>query len=396
MPRHPLPLGSWGRIARFEESPGRWRATARFRDFDGRTRLIKAYGATGAAAERALVRSMRDRAAPSGTGITDRTRVSQLARVWLEDLEAEERVKPQTLDRYRVLVDNHINPGIGDLRLSEARAGRLDRFLRSVAERHPAQAQSVKQVLGQMFAVAVRHDAVAANPVREVGRLRSAKKAVRALETAQLEDVRRAVRLWRTVPDSEGRMPPGPRPTEDLADMIDLMLATGLRIGEVLALLWSDVDLAATPPRLEVTGTLVHVVGEGLVRQAAPKTSAGWRTLALPGFAVDVLLRRREQEDPNPLGAVFVTRTGNFVSPHNMRRRWRDARKGTGLEWVTPHTFRRTVATIIEREHGTKDASAQLGHASEAVTSKHYVERSHVAPDLTSTLDRLAGSGPDR
>ena len=43
---------------------------------------------------------------------------------------------------------------------------------------------------------------------------------------------------------------PGPKPTSDMADIIDLMLATGARIGEVLALRWNDIDLDAPRPNL--------------------------------------------------------------------------------------------------------------------------------------------------
>lgn len=83
------------------------------------------------------------------------------------------------------------------------------------------------------------------------------------------------MRLWRSGPDENGRMPLGPRPSADLADIVDLFLATGLRIGEVLALRWTEVDLTADRPTLAVTGTLVQIKGHGIVRQDATKSAAG-------------------------------------------------------------------------------------------------------------------------
>ena len=109
---------------------------------------------------------------------------------------------------------------------------------------------------------------------------------------------------------------------------------------------------------------------------------------------MNVLARRRASASPNAINAVFTTRNGTWVSAHNVRRQWRAIREGTGLEWVTPHSFCKTVATIIEREANSKDAAAQLGHASEAVTDTYYVVKTHLAPDLTRILDKLGPNEP--
>ncbi|GIF05321.1 hypothetical protein Asi03nite_28590 [Actinoplanes siamensis] len=50
------------------------------------------------------------------------------------------------------------------------------------------------------------------------------------------------------------------------------------------------------------------------------------------------------------------------MSPQNVRRQWRQARAEAGLEWVKPHTFRKTVATLIGNEAEADRAAAQLGH----------------------------------
>jgi integrase len=75
--------------------------------------------------------------------------------------------------------------------------------------------------------------------------------------------------------------------------------------------------------------------------------------------------------------------------PNNVRRQWRAARTDTGLEWVTPHTFRKTVATLIDHETDTDTAAAQLGHKSGEITKVHYIQKAHRAPDVTSVLDAL-------
>jgi hypothetical protein len=70
----------------------------------------------------------------------------------------------------------------------------------------------------------------------------------------------------------------------------------------------------------------------------------------LPRFAVGMLLARKFIAASNPNDAIFTSRRGTWLSPNNVRRQWRQARAQTELGWVTPHTFRKTVATLIDRE----------------------------------------------
>jgi integrase len=66
-----------------------------------------------------------------------------------------------------------------------------------------------------------------------------------------------------------------------------------------------------------------------------------------------------------------------------------DKRADTNLGWVTPHTFRKTVATLIKSEADVSSAAAQLGHASEEVTNTYYVVKPVLAPDVSAILEQL-------
>ncbi|KWV33334.1 tyrosine-type recombinase/integrase [Micromonospora rifamycinica] len=385
MARPELPIGTWGTIRTEKLAANRFRARARFRDYDGKTRDIEATDATRAAAERALKVKLRDRTTPNDDEITRETRVSRLAEVWIEEITAEERIAPQTIHRYETSVRTAILPALGNLRIREASVGRLDRFLREIAKDRPAAAKGVKVVLSQMFALAVRHGAIPTNPVRDTGRLRKPRRTVVALSDEHLHAVRTAIRDWqRPVPGK-----PGPRHTGDLADVVDLMLATGARIGEILALRWEDLDLATERPTLTICGTLVFVTGQGIFRQPWTKSDAGHRMVVLPRFAIGMLMDRKVDAPDNPHDAIFASRRGTWLSPNNVRRQWRQARADTDLDWVTPHTFRKTVATLIKEEKDTKSASAQLGHSSEEVTDTYYIAKAVQAPDVSDILERL-------
>lgn len=242
---------------------------------------------------------------------------------------------------------------------------------------------------GRGFRHAQRHGAIPTNPLRDTGRLRKPRRTVIALTDENLQAVRTAIRDWqRPVPGK-----PGPRHTGDLADIVDLMLATGARIGEILALRWEDLDLAAERPTLTICGTLVFVKGQGFFRQPWTKSEAGYRMVVLPRFAVGMLLARKLVAADNLHDAIFASRRGTWLSPNNVRRQWRQARADTDLDWVTPHTFRKTVATLIKEETDTKSASAQLGHSSEEVTDTYYIAKPVQAPDVSDILERL---GADR
>lgn len=390
MPRRPLELGTYGSINAKKQANGGWRASTRFRDPDGHTRTVQAFGGSNNEAVRRLKRTLQERAAQGGEEITRETRLEVLTDLWLDELVTEDRLSPQTIAQYRADVVKTVKPELGGLRIRECSTSRMDRFLKAHSATFPAKAKRLKVILTGMLGLAVRHDALETNPLREVSRIRAAKKAVRAIDLAELRALRERVRLWESGAKMSGE--PGthtgrPR-AHGLLDAVDVLLGTGARVGELLAIRWEDVDLAATPPRLSITGTVVRLPGTGLQRQSHTKTASGFRTVLLPKFAVETLMRLQLDAQPNPYNVIFPSSTGTLRDPHNFRRQWRDAR-GDMFDWVTPHSFRRTVATIVDREASTEQAAAQLGHSGTAVTARHYIEKPTEAPDLTSILDTL-------
>ena len=388
-PRPPLPLGTWGKVRRQKLTSGRWRATARYRDTDGMTRLVEAGGDTGAAAERALVTMLKDRQTPIQSEISRSMRLSELSALWFDEIESNGRAGRRTIDGYKDTYNRVIAPALAGVRLNELTTGRLDRFLKNVAADHPATARHSKIVLTGIIGLAVRHDALHSNPIRDVGPIKIAAKDVHALSVKDVRKLRAVIGKWQKDPDHQGR----PR-ASDLLDVLDIFLATGARIGEVLAIRWQDIDLQAQPPTITISGTVVMEKGRGAYRQNHPKTKAGFRTVKLPPFAVQTLTRKLEAEGPKPEDMLFPSSTGTVRSPHNFRRQWRDARAGSAYEWVTPHVFRKSVATLIDHEYSSKQAAAQLGHSGTAITEKHYIAKATSTPDLTDALQQFGSQEP--
>jgi integrase len=135
--------------------------------------------------------------------------------------------------------------------------------------------------------------------------------------------------------------------------------------------------------------------GKGTYRKPSPKSDASVRTLALPDFAVNALRLRRESAPGNPSDAVFPTWNGTWQQVTNVERRWRLIRQGTGLEWVTPQTFRKTVATLIAERVDSETASQQLGHSSPTITREFYISKPAIAADVAHVLQKLTDPAPD-
>lgn len=361
---------------------------ARFRDFDGVTRKVEARARAsskndrGSRAERALISALKERSTPEGEDITPETRLNKLADIWWVEFMDQGRAI-NTQRRYREVKDAYVCPGLGGLTIREATVSRLDRFLKATTAKHgSATAKLAKTVLSAMLGLAARHGAISSNPLRDVAKVRMSRKEVRALTVEEASALRSGLKQWQMDSHPRGRKRP-----DDLLDVVDVMLATGARIGEALALRWKDIDLKSARATLTVTGTVIYVPGQGLTIQEHPKSTNSRQRYFIPPFAVEMLLRRQVQQvTANPWDVVFPSSAETLRDPANFRKQWRCARDDIGFQWVTPHTFRKTVGTLLANAEGMASASAQLGHSSERITSRHYVQKSHEAPDMTALL----------
>lgn len=298
---------------------------------------------------------------------------------------ARNPVRAQSIDQYETVLtvmDGGADgqyPTLGCLPLRQVTRYEVRQWLQQVDQVSPATAKRSKAVLSRAFDLAIDDgvDLWTGNPTLGVPLRNVAPTPPRELTARDLEVLRGRVEAWQT-----------PRKRTDLLGIVDMLMGTGMRVGEVLALRWQDVDLGATPVRVTVTGTVVEPKGKGVVRQPFGKTPHAFRTFALPEWTERrlSLMDRRVQSTS---GLVFPGDSGGLMSRRNVATRWRQAR-GEDYEWVTFRYFRKTVATRIERAEGPVAAAAQLGHSSPAVTMQHYVERATDAGDHTAALDGLA------
>lgn len=394
MARPRTPVGTFGDIS-FEPAPGGGVvAMARYRDEDGRLRRVKATGETPRAAERELKTRMAGRSHQDGNEqLRPDSSFRQLVEVWLEDLDLQDRLAPNTRALYERNMRQLVMPAFEHFQLREITVSKVDRFLKAQRQKSWSIAKQSKVVLSLAFGLAVRYEAMPRNPVRETERLSRPPSQAKALTVEQVDAIRRAVVGWR-----RGSGLSGPKPDGQLAAIIEVMLGTSARIGEVLAIRVCDFDITTTPATVRLCGTVVTPKGKPTYRQDHPKTSKSSRTIAVPSFTADVLrLRLAAIEEPDPEHLVFFTRNGTPLTTNNVRRLLRAILDDAGIDGVTPHSFRRTVATVIDRAGGADLAAEMLGHTSSDITRQHYIEpNDRVNPVTAQILEQLAPAELDR
>ncbi|WP_406235310.1 tyrosine-type recombinase/integrase [Nocardia sp. NBC_01009] len=381
MPRQRMAPGEWGKITVKKLGPGQFTASTYVRDEDGVRRQAERSGSTEEAARRALLRHLKKRTTPTvGAVVSERTSLSELFDVWIA---TKDHLKAQSRDEYRRLWAKHGESQLGALRVRELSTSRAERYIATLPT---SRARMLRVVLVGMFATAVRYDVLAVNPIREVTRKSGKAAPARALTPEEFAVVRSAVQVYRERPGVSG-----PRPGRLLLEFIDVMASTGCRPNEVLGLRWSDVDLLADPPTMTADGTALDhgkVTGKGVHRQDERKGGAPAHTVVLPKLAVEALTglfgNATDAEGP-----VFANRDGGWMSLANLRRSLRSALPDE-LRWVTPYSFRRTVATVVRDDLGPAQAQAQLSHAKLSTTEQHYLQRQTQGPDVRGTLDRYA------
>nr|WP_203433361.1 site-specific integrase [Jiangella asiatica] len=242
-------------------------------------------------------------------------------------------------------------------------------------------AKTCRSVISGVMGLAARRGAVLANPVREVEHIESKAKQARSLTDAELAAWLNALRA-------------DPRAVrKELPDLTLFMLSTGCRIGEALAVLWDQVDLATGT--VQITHTVIRVRGEGLIRKWIKNRFD--RALQLPLVAV-AMLRRRFVPGTQLDRPVFPDSRGGFRDPSNTSRDIRLARGPAAMEWLTSHVYRKTTATVLDDAGmSARQVADQLGHARPSMTQDVYMGRRVLNPgaaeDLDGMLNKAASEG---
>lgn len=335
-----------------------------FTDPSGKRRHFRATTAKEARAKRdtALREAQHGVIAPA-----HRQTVAMFLRQWVTNSVAP-RLSARTVERYRGIVERHIIPDLGRLPLSKLTSQHVDRlYAEKAATLSPASVRYLHAVLRGAMQQAVSYRLLAVNPVANVKPPRKPRNTIRPLAATEA----------RALLDAASDDP--------LHALYLLALHTGMRLGELLALTWSAVDMGRGT--LEVRATL-HRVAARTYEPKEPKTERSRRTIALNAVALDELRAHRVREAERLMGLgrgmddgslVFTDRWGEPIYwGHVTDRLLRPLCVKAGLSPIRFHDLRHTAASMMLSSGVPVHIVSQiLGHSSATTTLGTYA---HLMP----------------
>lgn len=291
-------------------------------------------------------------------------RFDDYAREWVRTYQGRigRGIRPTTLEEYRRDLENDAIPFFGRRRLAEIEPRDIRAFARRLSDRGlaPATVRVIVAPVRALFATAAEDGLIRSNPcsgIRLAGRRppgeepRDSKRALTEEELARL--IEETPDRWRL--------------------LVRFLSQTGLRIGELVALRWEDVDLGAR--RVSVRRRIY----KGTVD--VPKSRHGIRDVPISTELAQELWRHRARSGQPPDDApVFPSTTGTPLNGEALLGRvLKPAARRAGVPWAAFHTLRHTCASMLFRAGwNAKQVQVVLGHHSPAFTLATYV---HLIPD---------------
>jgi integrase len=298
--------------------------------------------------------------------------------VWTFRSFVEDRWKPDLYPTlkfsskkfYDNMVDAHLMPVFGDTQLRLLTKDRVQSFLTAKAQCDSSwkTVKHIRTAFGSILEAAVRDELLASNPVRRTRLPR--RGPVDEKSPIEMETVKELIEKL----------------AEPSRSIASLLAMTGLRIGELLALRWQDIDLEKG--LLSVNQT----VYEGHFDE--PKSRRSKRRIPLGPKCVEILAALKRTE-ATPSTLVFSARNGSPLSRRNLlNRQLKPAAKALKLTGVNWHWFRHAHATFLDSTGAPIGTTqALLGHSSSEITRGTYI---HSVPadarQAVEGVERLFGT----
>lgn len=309
-------------------------------------------------------------------------------------------VKTSTRVSYEGIIVNHLKPHIGGIKLRNLSKADIEVMYRKMLKNGKTNGsgglsiktiKNISLVLHKALDEALKRELIFKNPasISNVPTMRSTnrlKKEVRVLSTEEQKQLMAAC-------------------DNDVYGVgILTILHTGVRLGELLGIQWSDIDFEAKTININKQVERYKDYSRNpkaktkLDLRYDTKTKTSTRKVAMSDKLIQCIAeyKMRQETEMWRLGSsykkqdmVFARYDGNFMEQTTFRSKYRDMLSKAGLERYTIHELRHTFATrALEAGIPIKVVSEILGHASVQITMDTY---SHVSPDLQSeAMNRIA------
>lgn len=282
-----------------------------------------------------------------------------LAEEWLEMAKEKGCLKPSTLEKYTMIYRTHIKGLLGTAELNQV----TDSFVKEKISDHLSAGtlscntqKGIYCVLNQILKYASACYSVMLPSIKRPVFKTSPKPAK---IFTQAEQSKLIMRLYHHV--------------DLFKTAVLLCMFTGLRIGEVSALKWSDIDVENKV--LIVTRTVQRLYKEGSKTKTAlvvtaPKSSHSMREIPLPDYIIKLLSDFQN-------GKEYIFGGDKPLDPRTMRNNYKKLLEEAGISYKSFHTLRHTYATnCVESGMDTKSLCEMLGHSNVTITLNYYTHPS--------------------
>ena len=292
--------------------------------------------------------------------------VKEWVNIWLEK-RMRPKNKDQSMIRLEALFENHLLPVLGDYKLQDLTRPLLEQSYAQIFHKKSGKkykektyshstVNSLASSFKKCLQYAVEEGMLAKNPHNgvELHKLRPPKK----VSAYSLEDHQKIVDYTRNN---------GP-----LYWIYYMLISTGMRFGEAVALTWNDVDLKKKTIRINKTSVEMH--GSPFIQEHT-KTSSGTRTISIPNSVVEFLkeVKASQDKDLNYRNLVMCNTRYGIITAANTRKRWQKVCAELDIEYQGVHSLRHTWATrALEKGLDIKVVSNMLGHKNVITTMNIY------------------------
>ena len=357
-----------------KRADGRWegRYTAGYHPETGKRIIKNVLGKTQAECKAKLKKAIEESHALD-VGRADEYTVAAWLRTWF-DLYAKPHIRPSTMNYYHRNIEQHIIPAIGDIPLNKLTTRDLQKFyndlqsngrLRKVQKKEKpglsnSTVRGIHMMLHNALDRAVKERLILRNPTEDCIAPKVQKIEMQILPPEHIKDYLDAA-------DRRGLLP-----------MFYLELVTGLRKGEITALLWSDLDIQNKT--ISVSKQYVKNPN-GELTLSRPKTETSVRKVSIPQEAVDLLIAEHGKHPENPY--MFPSpATGEMYYPDSIVNLHKKILKDAGLPHIRFHDLRHTFATLaLQNGVDVKTVSSMLGHYDAGFTLRTYTHATRQKQD---------------
>ncbi|MCI8513977.1 MAG: site-specific integrase [Lachnospiraceae bacterium] len=347
----------------FKRKDGRWEARYIHHYENGKPKYRYLYGATYSEARAKRAAELSSRETVYVPGAKKQNNFEMLAALWLKDIKIS--VKESTYTRYHRIIVRYLVPRLRGQPLT----GLDTRYLNGFTERllreggagnGPLSAKTVTDILCVLKSI-LKYGRENHFPCHNIGGLKYPQKTPKKVKYLTEENRTKLENLLLY--------------SEDTTSLgIIFSLFTGVRIGELCGLRWGDIDfVSSTVVICRTVERIADLDPETSARTKVivtePKTGSSVRTIPLPAFLMEYLLKQRCPDD-----CYLLTGTKKFTEPHQYYIRYQKLLDRCQIDRCTFHALRHSFATgCIERGFDTKSLAEILGHASIATTLAVYV-----------------------